>query len=79
MTPNQIKVLIVVARNTNGRDTHMSFSDLEKCLPDIKFGFLLQALDGLNRAGFIGSRKTNLRLTQRGWYIYHAIKEVWDG
>lgn len=79
MTPNQIKILLVVARNTNGKGSRMGFSDLETCLPDIKFGFLLRALDGLHVAGFIGKKKTNLRLTQRGWNIYHAIKEVWDG
>jgi DNA-binding HxlR family transcriptional regulator len=79
MTPNQIKILLVVARNTNGKGSRMNFSDLEECLPDIKFGFLNQALEGLHRAGFIGKRKTNLRLTQRGWHIYRAIQEVWDG
>jgi DNA-binding HxlR family transcriptional regulator len=79
MTPNQIKILLVVARNTSNKDSRMSFSQLEECLPGIKFGFLLQALEGLHHSGFIGKRKTNLRLTQRGWNIYHAVKEVWDG
>jgi hypothetical protein len=79
MTPNQLKVLLVVARNTREKGAHMGFAKLEECLPNIKFGFLVQALEGLHRAGFIGKRKTNLRLTQRGWNIYKAAKEVWDG
>ena len=79
MTPNQLKVLIVVARNTRDKGSRMGFAQLEECLSDIKFGFLVQALEGLHRLGFIGKKKYDLRLTQRGWHLYKAIQEVWDG
>lgn len=73
MTPNQMKALVIIGRNGT-----MSFSTLEQCLP-IKFGFLIRALDGLYDQGFINKSRTRLKLTQRGGYIYKAIKEVWDG
>jgi len=73
MTPNEIKALVVIGRNGK-----LWFTDLEQCLP-IKFGFLVRALDGLYEQGFINKSRTRLKLTQRGQYIYRAIKEVWDG
>lgn len=74
MTPNEAKVLVVV-----GRNGVLDFTDLEQALPEVKFGFLVRALDGLYEHGFINKKRYRLKLTQRGALLYKAIKEVWDG
>lgn len=74
MTPNEAKVLVIV-----GRNGILGFVDLEQALPEIKFGFLVRALDGLHAQKLINKKRYRLKLTQRGTLLYKAIKEVWDG
>lgn len=74
MTPNEAKVLVIV-----GRNGILGFTDLEQALPEIKFGFLVRALDGLYAQRLINKKRYRLKLTQRGALLYKAIKEVWDG